>query len=146
MDTNLMFSSESGEWETPKDLFDKLNEFYHFTLDPAATDSNHKCDKYYTIKEDGLAKSWDDNVVFCNPPYGRAVGEWVKKAHESKSTVVMLLPARTDTRWFHQYIYNIADIYFIKGRLKFGGHKNSAPFPSMVVVWNNIKDMKSLEV
>jgi site-specific DNA-methyltransferase (adenine-specific) len=112
---------------------------YNFTLDPAATSENAKCKKYYTTKENGLLQNWSDDIVFCNPPYGREIGKWVKKGSESTNTVVMLLPARTDTRWFHQYIYNKATITFVKGRLKFGGHKNSAPFPSMIVVWNDIE-------
>ena len=100
-----MLSSNTIEWATPQDLFDKLNEEFHFTLDPCSTDENAKCDKHYTIKDDGLSKSWDGERVFCNPPYGREIGKWVRKAAESKALTVMLLPARTDTKWFHEYIY-----------------------------------------
>lgn len=141
-----LFSSKTDQWETPADLFKKLNDEFHFTLDPCADESNHKCEKYFTKEQNGLIQDWSQDVVFCNPPYGRNIGEWVKKAFESVSshthththTVVMLLPARTDTKWFHNYIYHKAEIRFIRGRLKFGGSKNSAPFPSMVVVFRSI--------
>ena len=135
-----MFSSASEEWATPQDFFDKLDALFHFTLDPCATSENAKCPKYYTKEEDGLAQSWEGEVVFCNPPYGKAIKEWVRKCYEESrkpdTTVVALLPARTDTNYFHEYIYRKAgEIHFVKGRLKFGGCKNSAPFPSMVVVF-----------
>lgn len=139
-----LFSSKTDQWETPADLFKKLNDEFHFTLDPCADESNHKCEKYFTKEQNGLIQDWSQDVVFCNPPYGRNIGEWVKKAFESVSshththTVVMLLPALTDTKWFHNYIYHKAEIRFIRGRLKFGGSKNSAPFPSMVVVFRSI--------
>ena len=136
MNNKLMFSSATDEWSTPQDFFDKLNDEFSFTLDPCANDTNHKCKKYFTKTENGLLQNWDDEIVFCNPPYGREIGKWVKKAAESKATVVMLLPARTDTKWFHDYIYEKAEIRFVKGRLKFGGCKNSAPFPSMVVIFH----------
>ena len=135
MNNKLMFSSATDEWSTPQDFFDKLNDEFSFTLDPCANDTNHKWKKYFTKTENGLLQNWDDEIVFCNPPYGREIGKWVKKAAESKATVVMLLPARTDTKWFHDYIYEKAEIRFIKGRLKFGEAQNSAPFPSMVVIF-----------
>lgn len=133
-----MFSSAKDEWATPQEFFDLLNEAYNFTLDPCALPHNAKCKKFYTPQEDGLAQSWEGEVVFCNPPYGRAIADWVRKCSEeakkSSTTVVALLPARTDTRYFHDYIYHHAKkIIFIRGRLKFGGCKNSAPFPFMVV-------------
>lgn len=134
MNTGTMFSSKTDLWETPQDFFNKLNEEFHFTLDVCATAENAKCEKYYTKAQDGLRMPWS-GTVWCNPPYGRKIGEWVQKAAESNCTVVMLLPARTDTRWFHDYIYGKAEIRFVKGRLKFGGSCNSAPFPSMVVVF-----------
>ena len=136
MNTELMFSSKTDLWETPKDLFDKLNNEFHFTLDVCATPENAKCDSFYTKEQDGLSQPWK-GVVWCNPPYGKQIGSWVRRgffASLSGNTVVMLLPARTDTRWFHEYIYGKAEIRFIRGRLKFGGSKNAAPFPSMVVV------------
>ena len=136
----VLFSSKTDLWSTPQDFFDKLNEEFNFTLDPCATDSNHKCGKYFTIDDDGLKQNWEGNVVFCNPPYGRKIYKWVEKCYnESKkqrTTVVMLIPSRTDTKYFHEFIYHKAkDIRFIKGRLKFGSSKNSAPFPSMIVVF-----------
>ena len=137
MNTELMFSSKTDLWETPQDLFDKLNNEFHFTLDVCATQENAKCDSFYTKEQDGLSQPWK-GVVWCNPPYGKQIGSWVRRgffASLSGNTVVMLLPARTDTRWFHEYIYGKAEIRFIRGRLKFGGSKNSAPFPSMVVVF-----------
>ena len=137
---NVLFSSKTDLWSTPQDFFDKLNEEFNFTLDPCATDSNHKCGKYFTIDDDGLKQNWEGYIVFCNPPYGRKIYKWVEKCYnESKKPntfVVMLIPARTDTIYFHEFIYHKAkDIRFIKGRLKFGGSKNSAPFPSMVVIF-----------
>jgi len=132
---NVHFSSSTDLWSTPQDFYDKLNKEFHFTLDPCSTDDNHKCDKYFTLKDDGLSQDWSKDTVFMNPPYGRGIGDWIKKASESNTTVVCLLPARTDTQWFHNYIYNKADMKFIKGRLKFGNSKNSAPFPSMIVIF-----------
>ena len=142
MNTDVMFSSATDNWSTPQDFFDKLNDEFHFTLDVCADENNHKCEHYYTKEIDGLSRPWV-GTIWCNPPYGRKIGEWVRRAHFSShigsATVVMLLPARTDTRWFHDYIYNKSntEIRFIKGRLKFGGCKNSAPFPSMVVIFRS---------
>ena len=147
MNTDIMFSSATDQWATPQDFFDKLNEEFHFTLDVAADESNHKCEKYYDKMADSLAQPWththththtSQETVWCNPPYGREIGKWVEKAYNESlkgATVVMLLPARTDTKWFHDYIYGKAEIRFVRGRLKFGDSKNSAPFPSMVVVF-----------
>ena len=139
MNKELMFSSNSDEWYTPMDFFKLLNDEFHFNLDPCATSENHKCDTYFTREIDGLSQKWGGYRVFCNPPYGRGIGDWVKKAYEESqepnTLVVMLIPARTDTKWFHNYIYGKAEIRFIKGRLKFGGCKNAAPFPSMVVIF-----------
>jgi len=133
---NIHFSSQTNEWATPQDFFDKLNKEFNFTLDPCATQDNAKCSKFYTQEDDGLKQSWDNEVVFCNPPYGREIGKWVGKASTAMGgVVVMLIPARTDTRYFHEYIYGKAEIRFLKGRLKFGGSKNSAPFPSMIVIF-----------
>lgn len=139
MNTAVMFSSATDEWATPQDFFDQLNQEFHFTLDPCATHESAKCARYFTEEDNGLAQDWAREVVFMNPPYGRVLGQWVKKAFEESikgATVVCLLPARTDTKWFHDYIYNRSEIRFIKGRLKFGDSKNSAPFPSMVVIFN----------
>lgn len=141
MKTEVLFSSATDEWETPQDLFDDLNREFHFTLDACATAQNAKCKRYYTKSEDGLEMPWD-GVVWCNPPYGRTVGKWVKKAYDAAkdgAVVVMLLPARTDTRWFHDYIYEKAEVRFLRGRLRFGGSATDAPFPNMVVIFKEDK-------
>ena len=139
MNSELMFSSKTDLWATPNDFFDKLNDEFRFTLDPCSTHENAKCYKHFTEEENGLLQDWGNEVVFCNPPYGRQIKDWVKKSYEESqkdnTTVVMLIPARTDTIYFHEYIYHKAEIRFIKGRLKFGDAKNSAPFPSMVVIF-----------
>lgn len=133
----VLFSSKKEDWETPQDLFNELDKEFHFTVDVASSDDNYKVKKHYTKKENGLLQDWDDEVVWCNPPYGREISKWVEKAYLSKGVTVMLLPARTDTKWFHKYIYQewSVQIRFIKGRLKFGNSKNSAPFPSMIVIF-----------
>lgn len=150
MDTKTLFSSASNEWETPWDFYKELDQEFHFTLDPCCQEYSRKCRKYYTADMDGLHRSWEGETVFCNPPYGREIGRWVKKCHEEAqkphTTVVMLVPARTDTRWFHDYIYQKGhtEIRFVKGRLKFRNRAASgreplkpqpAPFPSMVVIF-----------
>jgi len=140
MNNKLMFSHEDNTWETPRAFFDKLNDEFRFTLDPCCLPETAKCEKYYTPKENGLMQNWEGQSVFCNPPYGREIYTWVKKCSEESlkqnTIVVMLIPARTDTKYFHEFIYNKArEIRFIKGRLKFGNCKNSAPFPSMVVIF-----------
>lgn len=137
MNNNVMFSSKTDVWATPQRFFDELDREFNFELDVCATPENAKCRRFYTKEQDGLAQPWVGRV-WCNPPYGREIGKWVKKAFETAARgglVVMLLPARTDTRWFHDYIYGKADVRFIRGRLKFGDSKNSAPFPSMVVIF-----------
>lgn len=141
MNTEVMFSSQTDQWATPQDFFDELNKEFHFTLDPCADEFNHKCEKYYTKEQDGLMQSWEGETVFCNPPYGnKETGIWTKKCYEESlkqnTTVVLLIPARTDRISFHKYIYGKAEIRFVKGRLKFGDGKNPAPFPSMVVIFN----------
>ena len=140
MNTKVMFSSHTDLWSTPQDFFDNLNKEFDFTLDPCATPQNAKCKKYYTIQEDGLLQNWGGEIVFCNPPYGRHIADWVKKCYteslKPNTQVVMLIPARTDTSYFHEYIYHRAkEIRFVRGRLKFGESKNAAPFPSMVVIF-----------
>lgn len=136
MNTELMFSSKTDLWSTPQDFFDELNEEFGFTTDVCATPENAKCNRFYTIEEDGLKQEWE-GVCWCNPPYGREIAKWVKKAYESRCVTVALIPARTDTRWFHNYIYGKAEIRFVRGRLKFGSAQYNAPFPSMVVIWRN---------
>lgn len=134
----VMFSSAKDEWATPQDFYDGLNSKYNFTLDPCATAQNTKCPKFFTQQDDGLSQDWGGHNVYVNPPYSN-VKVWVEKAlKESKkenTTIVMLVAARTDTKFFHEYCTKANQIFFIKGRLKFGGSTNSAPFPSMVVVF-----------
>lgn len=141
------FSSATDQWETPQEFFDKINaEHGPFELDVAADYNNAKCPIYYGTDSygafcDGLVMNWDVKRAWMNPPYGRGIGEWVKKAYEESKKgckVVCLLPSRTDTKWFHEYCTK-GQITFLKGRLKFGGSKNSAPFPSMVVVFGGDK-------
>jgi phage N-6-adenine-methyltransferase len=136
MNTELHFSSKTDDWATPQDFFDNLNKTFNFTLDPCASHENHKCAKYYTKDDDGLSKSWEGETVFMNPPYGRDVKKWMKKAYEESkhATVVCLIPARTDTAYWHDYCMK-GEITFIRGRLKFGNSKQSAPFPSAVVIF-----------
>lgn len=135
---DALFSSNKTDWATPQEFFDDLNCQFHFTLDPCASEENHKCDKYYTKQDNGLKKDWGNERVFCNPPYGRGIYYWVKKCAEHKGLCVMLIPARTDTKWFHEFIYQKpnVEIRFVRGRIKFDGAKNVAPFPSMIVVFN----------
>ena len=139
--SEALYSSQTDMWETPQDLFDDLDREFHFDLDVCAIPENAKCKKFYTPEQDGLSQPWD-GICWCNPPYGRDIGKWVRRALFASvggATVVMLLPARTDTKWFHDYIYNRAEIRFVKGRLKFGNSKNSAPFPSMIVIFRGLK-------
>ena len=134
---DVHFSSTTDLWATPQAFFDTIHAEFGFTLDACALPENAKCARFYTPERDGLKQAWQ-GVVWCNPPYGRVIGQWVQKAHESAqagATVVLLLPARTDTRWFHDYIYNRAEIRFLRGRLKFGGATTGAPFPSMIVIF-----------
>lgn len=158
-----LLSTGKDDWETPKEFFEKLNKEFNFTLDPCSSNKNHKCSKYYTEIDDGLSKDWSGEIVFCNPPYsvpenpckpnctkksclkrGYHITEykpgqedWIKKCYEEgkKTTVVMLIPSRTDTKAFHDYILGKSEIRFIKGRLKFVGAKDPAPFPNMLVIY-----------
>ena len=140
MNTELFFSCKTDQWETPQDFYDLLDNEFHFTLDPCADESNHKCGRYFTKEQDGLKQDWSGEIVFCNPPYGRKVGEWVQKCFREVyqgncKCAVLLLFANTDTKWFHDWVYHKAEVRFIKGRLKFGGQKYDAPKPSMVVIF-----------
>ena len=129
----------SIEWETPREFFQNLDDEFYFTLDPCATEDNAKCDRYYTVVDDGLTKDWTNEVVYMNPPYGRELQHWVAKACKEKCTTVMLIPARTDTWWFHELLWNQPniEIRFLRGRKRFVGSKHNAPFPSMIVVVHN---------
>lgn len=138
MNTKTMFSSDKMDWGTPQDLFDKLDEEFHFTLDPCASYSNAKCKKYYTKEDDGLSKDWTNEIVFVNPPYGSELKEWIKKSYEESldgTTVVCLIASRTCTKVWHNYVMKAKEIRFIKGRVKFVGGSNTAPFPSAIVVF-----------
>ena len=139
---NVHFSSATDDWFTPQAFFDALNTQHRFTLDVCASVENAKTPRYFTKAQDGLRQEWQ-GVCWMNPPYGREIGKWVKKAYEASlagAKVVCLLPARTDTHWFHAYCRK-GEITFIRGRLKFGGAKNSAPFPSCVVVFEAVDEV-----
>lgn len=143
MKSDLMFSSATDMWSTPKDFFDKLNTVHNFGLDVCATPENAKCSNYFTEQQDGLKQDWvsasGGAACWMNPPYGRSITKWMKKAYETSQRgvkVVCLVPARTDTKWWHDYAMK-GEIQFIRGRLKFGDAKNSAPFPSAIVVFRN---------
>lgn len=142
MTRGYMPKAKSVEWETPQDLYDELNNEFHFTLDPCASHDNAKCDRYYTIEDDGLSKSWANERVFMNPPYGKELNKWVSKAYFESlyaEIIVALLPVRTSTAWFHDYVLDKEEIRFIRGRLYFthpDGHKVNAPFSSMIVIWS----------
>ena len=134
-----LFSSQRDDWATPRWLFDRLDSEFGFTLDPCATRENATCPRFYTPAEDGLRQSWRGSV-FVNPPYGGQIERWIQKAHESAcengATVCLLLPSRTDTRWFHRFALPFAsELRFFRGRLRFEGAKHSAPFPSVLVVF-----------
>ena len=140
MNTNVMFSSKTDMWETPQWLFDKYDAQYHFTLDVCATSENTKCAVYFDEETNGLMQPWG-GCCWMNPPYGREIGKWVKKAYEESklgATVVCLLPSRTDTAWWHDYVMH-GQVTFMRGRLKFGESKNSAPFPSAIVVFDGVR-------
>lgn len=136
MFVNVHFSSATDLWSTPQDLFDKLHAVYGFGTDVCATPENAKCLRYFTKADDGLAQQWS-GTCWMNPPYGREIGAWMAKAYRSAqagATVVCLVPSRTDTAWWHDYAMK-GDVTFLRGRIKFGGHKNSAPFPSAIIVF-----------
>lgn len=151
MNQKALFSSGKDDWETPPDFFAELDNEFHFDLDACAAPETAKCLRYFTEEDDGLSQEWitdEVRTVFCNPPYSRRTkitpGQeaWIAKAAmegaKPKATVVMLLPARTDTKAFHTYIYGKAEIRFVKGRIRFlseGVPGSAAPFPSMVVVF-----------
>ena len=138
MVSKTLFSSKSDEWATPNELYEKLNNEFEFTLDPCSTDENAKCENHYTAEDNGLDANWGGQRVFCNPPYSN-IASWVEKCYregcKDNTLVVLLIPSRTDTRYFHNFIYQRAEIRFVSGRLKFGDSKGCAPFPSMIVIF-----------
>jgi len=143
MNTELMFSSKDMTWETPQDIFDKLNKEFNFTLDVCALPETAKCKDYYTPEIDGLKQKWN-GICWMNPPYGRQLGVWIKKAYEESlngNVVVCLIPSRTDTKYWHDYCMKASEIRFIRGRLKFGNSDTSAPFPSAIIVFDNSNDI-----
>jgi len=132
-----MFSSKTDMWATPQEFFDSLDKVFRFETDVCAVKDNAKCQRFYTPDDNGLLQDWR-GVCWMNPPYGREISQWVEKAYRSAkdngATVVCLLPARVDTRWWHDFCAK-GEVHFLRGRLKFGGNDNSAPFPSAVVVF-----------
>lgn len=138
---SVHFSSATDLWATPQTFYDGVAERFAFDLDVCATPDNAKCGRYFTKADDGLAQDWR-GTCWMNPPYGREIGKWMQKAYESSlagATVVCLVPARTDTAWWHDYATK-GRIEFIRGRLKFGGSLNSAPFPSALVIFETQED------
>ena len=135
---SVHFSSAKHDWTTPVDLFHRLDRVYQFDLDVASSEENALCKRFFTEADNGIAQSWADSRVWCNPPYGRSIGVWTRKAAQEAERavlIVMLVPARTDTSWWHDAV-KTARVEYIKGRLKFGNSKNSAPFPSALLYWN----------
>jgi phage N-6-adenine-methyltransferase len=135
--TRVMFKSTFTEWRTPRALFLELDKHFGFTLDVCATPGNTQCVQFFSPEQDGLVQSWAGNICWCNPPYGREIGRWLRKAYEEGLkgvTTVCLIPARTDTIWWHEYVMRGA-IHLIRGRLRFEGAESSAPFPSAIVVF-----------
>lgn len=136
-----LLSSNLMDWETPIELFDELDREFHFTLDPCCYARTAKCAKFFTEEDDGLAQDWSNDIVFMNPPYGKEMPKWIEKAYLESlkgATVVCLIPSRTDTKYFHDYIKPYASIRFLKGRVKFlqhGESRDPAPFPSMICIF-----------
>ena len=125
------FTNKSNEWETPRSLFKELDDEFNFTIDVCATKESAKCERFYTKQTNGLAQSWENEVAFMNPPYGREIGAWVEKAYRESlngAVVVCLIPARTDTRYWHDYIFPNAEIRFLKGRVKFKGYNSNGEY------------------
>ena len=130
MNIDLMFSSKDQTWETPQDFFDKVNKEFNFNLDVCAVPETAKCSKFFTPENNALIQKWD-GVCWMNPPYGREIIKWIAKAYNeslNNNTIVCLIPARTDTKYWHNYCMKAKEIRLIKGRLKFGNASNSAPF------------------
>lgn len=139
------FSSDNQTWSTPQDFFDRLNAEFGFTLDVCALPDSAKCANYFTPEIDGLSQPWE-GACWINPPYGREIGKWMKKAYEESlrgAVVVCLVPARTDTKWWHEYVMKAAEVRLVRGRLKFGNATASAPFPSAVVIFDRSKSTGS---
>ena len=136
-----LLSSDKMDWGTPKAFFDSLNEEFHFTVDVCASDWNKKLERFWSESDDALVQDWSGEVCFMNPPYGRDIKHWVKKAYDESlkgAVVVGLIPSRTDTSYWHDFIQGKAEVRFLRGRLKFErpeGAGDPAPFPSAVIIW-----------
>lgn len=142
---SCLLSSNKDDWETPDNLYNYLDSIFHFTLDPSCNIYNKKCEFFYTYvscDNNGLVNSWFGHTVFCNPPYGKIIHEWIYKGFnewiQNHVTSVFLIPARVDTQWFHRYVLHHADIIFLRGRIKFKGAQYPAPFPSMLVIFSDL--------
>lgn len=131
-----LYASDKSDWATPQNLFDKLNAEFAFDLDVCANKQNAKCKKYFTIQDDGLSQVWFGNC-FMNPPYGRGIDLWIKKAFESNCLCVCLIPVRSDTKWWHNYVMKSSEIRLLTRRLSFEGSNNKAPFPAAIVIFGN---------
>ena len=156
MNNSELINLNSGkeDWTTPRDLFDRLDAVYHFTLDPCSTHENALCEKHYTIAEYGLCQEWGGEIVFMNPPYNRKTGDWIRKAYRESlkgAVVICLVPARTDSNYWHNVVFpHAAEILFIKGRLHFSNSKDHAAFPSALIRFDSkdrgkYKDMSFIQ-
>ena len=135
---SIHFSSETDDWATPPDLFDQVDREFNFDLDVCASSSNAKCPEYFTREDDGLLQLWAPRRCWMNPPYGRQIGRWLEKASDTAiggGLVAALVPARTDTQWWHRWVMTSSEIRFVEGRIKFGGSKSAAPFPNALVIF-----------
>jgi site-specific DNA-methyltransferase (adenine-specific) len=136
--TSGLFTSRTEEWETPYHVFSAINAEYQFQVDVCATSENTKCKVYFDKTDDGLQKEWSPYRCWMNPPYGKNISKWMKKAFEESqrgSLVVCLVPSRTDTKWWHDWVMRASEIRFISGRISFGNQKQSAPFPSCIIIY-----------
>ncbi len=142
MNHSVHYSSDKMDWATPLCVFDDLAREFQFTIDVCASSENRKCERYFSKEDDGLSRSWQGERCWMNPPYGREIAKWMEKAHnESKlgCCVVCLVPSRTDTAWWHDHAMKADEIRYIRGRVKFIGGKDNAPFPSAIVIFRGRK-------
>ncbi len=135
-----LFESEKTEWETPQGLFDQYAKEFGFTLDVAASSENTKCKDFFSKEDNGLVQDWS-GVCWCNPPYGKGMTDWLLKAKDEVFrgvTTVCLIPARTNTNWFHDICFAHGEVRFLRGRPKFVGHKHGLPWPLCVVIFGGL--------
>lgn len=148
MKTETLFSKNSDEWQTPLDLFQDLDREFHFDLDACATHENAMCPEYFTREQDGLEQNWGGRTVWCNPPYSQ-MKAWARKCfyegHKPNTIVVMLIPSRTDTWWYQNYVLHRSEVRFIRGRLRFEGSDNNAPFPSALVIYRGAEEKECMQ-